>query len=739
MEPNDMISNNTEMPLTEEQLAQLEALEEEELKRMEKEEADRQALLIDLALSVEKKFKDRETRRAPKESQWLECWKLYLPNILDKNRSPDKFNSNNPPTTARPDVNIVANKCDIAIAQCESMQFSVGEKNWDLQPAANADVTVAQPACELMEREIETQLDECGYGKACRRAIKDRIIMGTGILKGPVNTGKMRTKYAPMGDGTTWAPQVSVETSPDITYVNPWFFYPDDTVNDFTFVGDSIELHPMSPFDLKKLYNHPGYISEAIEEALKISPEDYKTHAYSEYANLTESNPYLFTGKYRVLEYHGPVTIDQLGAIGIEPTYDSPNGEYYGEVWVVCGKVIRIELQNIEAAFEIPYCVSTWIKDPSSVFGIGAPMLMRDQQRVVTQVWHMMLDNASISSGPQVAFNKEFIEPADGDWTLESRKAWYLKDPMMKVTDAIQFFYPPNIAESLRPILDLSRQFAEEESLTPMIAAGMQSAQTQESATGALIMQNASTTLLDYLAEEWDDQVTDKIIRRMYAWNMQYNPKPEIKGDFSVDVRSSTEYKNKQMHLRDIERLSVEASQNPALGMMLNLDALQRVRLTIMNIPFKGIVRPPEEVAEIQKQQAEKPDPAMIELQIKQMEAETKQQELQLKTAQLQFETGLQQQREAWEHEQKMAANYARTVEAQAMVVRSQNEKDAQILKLAGQQHATEQQIASAQAIASMSNETQVFLKSLEENRKMREMMLTQEELKLKAKTGSGI
>lgn len=716
----------------------MELQQQEELERLRKEEQERLDLLQDLAFSIEKKFKDREGRRHTKEAQWLECWRLYLPNIIPIGDSPDKFNSSFPNSEHRPNVNIVANKCDIAIAQCESMQFSVGDKNWDLVPAPNADPGSFN-ACELMELEIETQLDECGYGKACRKAIRDRVIMGTGVLKGPVNTGTMRTRYEPVGDGTTWAPVVSVEITPDVTYVNPWFFYPDDTVNEFCFVGDSIELHPMSPFELKKLIQHPGYIPEPIVEALKTAPEDYQSHSYSDYANLTDSNPYLFENKYRVLEYHGPVTVDQLGAIGIEPMYDSPNGEYYGEVWVVNGKVIRIELQNIEAAFEIPYCVSTWIKDPSSIFGIGAPMLMRDQQRVVTQAWHMILDNGSISSGPQVAMQKEFIEPADGEWTLEPRKAWYLKDPMMKVGDAIQFFDVPNVMDNLIPILEMAMQFAEQESRTPMIAAGMQSPQPQESATGALIMQQASTTLLDNLAEEWDDQVTDKIIRRMYAWNMQYSLKPEIKGNFSVDVRSSTEYKNKQMHLRDVERLSVEATQNPQLGMLLNLDALQRVRLTMMNIPYKDIVRSPEEVAQIQEQAASQPNPEMIEMQLKQQEVEQKSQELQLKQAQLQFEMQQQQQREAWEHEQKMAANYARTVEAQAMVVRSQNEKETQLIQLAARQQEGSEKNAIMQQIAAMNNETKVFLKSLEETRKMRETMLTQEELEIKKNTGSGI
>ena len=723
--------------LSDEQLA----LIEEQRAAEEKERAE---LFSSLSYSIEAKFQDRAQRRSVKETEWLESARLYYGSLGAGNtkRTSDRpfpINTKN----SRPDVNIVRNKCNIAIAQCVSMQFAGGEKNWDLYPSVDCKYEDAEDRALKMAAAIETQLEKCQYGRESRRAITDMVIMGSGILKGPVNTGKVYTKYEEIqgANGSTWVPKPSVDHSPSIEYVNPWFFYPDDTVNDFQHSRDSLQAHPKSPIDLKKLMTHPGFISENIAEILKTKPAEYRSENYSQYASLTDANPYLFTDKYIVVEYHGPITATQLAKLEIEPAYESVNEEYYGEVWVCQGQVIRLELENIEASYELPYAVAVWEKDPSSVFGYGAPQLMRDAQRVVTETWHMILDNASISSGPQVAMHKGYIEPADNSWELNPRKAWYLTDPSVNVDNAIQFFYPPNVIDQLMPVMDAARTFAEEESMTPMLAGGMQSPENSESATGTLILRQASTTLLDFKSEEWDDMVTEKIIRRMYGWNMQYNPDPYIKGNYSIDVRSSTEYKNKQMHLRDMEKLSVEATQNQDLGLYVNMDELTRARLAMMKLPSSRIVRTPEEVqaARTEAQQQQPPNADMLKYEVDTKQIEIQAAKLALEQQRLQFEATVQQQREVWEHEEKMSANFARLKEAEAMVIRTQNEKELELLQIASRMEESAKKSAIIESVAIKNNETKVFLKSMEETRKQQEAMLTAQELAIKKRTGSGI
>lgn len=727
-----------------EDLRQKEELSGEESARLVMlEEAERKSILDGLAKRITDEWVKRANERTTKEQEWIKSNNLYNAPLTDSSASLPEDPFKEKATTRRPVPNIVRTKCDTALASSYSMQFAADDKNWDMFPPANNTDEQVSVSCILMEKEIKAQLDACSYPAQARRAMEDRIIYGTGILKGPVNTGKQRVQY--VNEGGTWISRQVTDYTPDIIHVSPWRFYPDMSVVEFKSSEDVIETHPWSPLELSSYKDHPGFEGDTIRNILS---EDNTTPEMSNLAltklkeDVWNQNPYLFRKKkYVVLEYHGPVTWDELNSLGIAPDYSDGNevSEFYGEVWVCAGKVIRMELANIEGYYETPYAVSIWKRDPGSLFGFGHPLLLADSQRVLTQAWHMILDNAALSSGPQVAMYKKYVQPVDGKWTLHPGKVWLLTDPSKSIQDAIQFFTPTNAIANIMPVMQLSQQFAETESATTATASGLSSPQNADSATGQLLMQHASTTLLDFQSEEWDDEVTEKIVRRMYAWNMQYSTKAEIKGNYTVDVKSSSEYKNKQMYVRDLERLSMEVQQNPALADVINMDALTRSRLASMHIPDNRIVRSPEEVAQIKAQKEQQPDPAMIELELKSREIAVKEREVQLREANLQFEQTMVQRREEMDHAEKMGSNEARLMEAQARVLEVQGNERIELLKLAQRGEMHEQQLQALLQQSADQTESKVFIAMAQQANKTREQNLIQQELNVKVEQGSGI
>lgn len=712
---------------------------------IKKAEEERVKVLDGLANKITDLFQSRARMRLSKEIEWDKAQRLYNSPLLSDHatlgETPfDKSNDHG----NRPTPNIVRTKCDTAVANCISLQFAAGEKNWDMFPPANATDPAITHACRLMEREIETQLNAAKYGMHSRRAMEERVIYGTGVLKGPVNTGKLDIHYVKDPSGE-WVPTVSQNKVPKLAQVPVWRYYPDLTVATFGESLDDIEIHPMTPIELSQYAKHPGFDKAAIESILKgdherdpIKPDIYNDTLSRITAEMWQRNPYLYRNRYIVMEYHGPITYDDVNKLGLVPTYESPTSEYYGEVWVCAGKVIRMELENIEGHYETPYSCSIWKRDPSSPFGFGHPLLLADPQRVVTQAYHMILDNASLTSAPQVAMYSKYIQPTDGDWTMAPGKVWLMNDPTVSVDNAFKFFNATNVIQNILPVLQLARQFAEEESATADFG-GKQSPQNTESATGQLIMQHASTTLLDFLAEEWDDQVTEKVIRRWYAWNMQYNPKEEIKGDYIIDVKSSSEYKNKQMFVRDLERLQMETAQNPNMAMVINSDELVKARLSLMHLPSSRIIRSEEEIAAAQQAAQNQPDPAMIELQIKKEANDIRKAELQIKHQQLQFELQQQQQRELWEHEEKMGSNQARMAEAQAQVLKARSEVQVEMIQLAQKDKQFAAKLDADKEMAALKTHSQVFLESMKQATEQAENSLTRQELELKRKTGEGI
>lgn len=710
---------------------QLEALAEAEAKKLrEKEE-----MLENLASSIQAKYTERAARRTGKENQWLRSARLYYGKLADDNL----INKGETPWDGRvlknrPDVNIVRSKCSIAIAQSVSMQFGTSNKNWDLWPAPDSTDPANTAAAGRMSDVIEAQLESTKYSRHCRQALWDRVVLGTGILKGPLSTGKMVRSYAQLNGTETWVPDITVDYAPTLERINPWFFYPDESVEDASCLQDCIEVHPMTALELKKLVKHDGFKPDAIAKVLEQKPEEYVSQNWKDFASLSENNSNLYRNRYVVLEYHGPITKAQLEHMCIEPTYESINDEYYGEVWVCQNQVIRLELENIEASYSIPYYLCDWESDPASVFGFGVPLMMEDAQRVVNESWHMILDNSSLSSGPQVAMQKGLIEPANGKWELTPGQMWYLTDPMAQVQQAIQFFNVPNVTQNIVPIMQMAQGFAEEESQIPLIAAGLTSPEVGDTATGQLMVRTASTTLLDFMSEDWDDSITAPIIEAWYAWNMQYNKDPTIKGAFSVDVRTSTEYKNKQLHIRDLEKLSVEMAQNPEMAKRIDAGQLTKARLELMTLPSKTIVKSDEQVQAEEEAAAANatPPPEILQLRLDARKVS-------LEEAKLNFETKQAQQREIWEHEERMAAAQARFVESQARVTVSQNEKEIELLKLAQRDSETAAKIMSNERITRENNQTKAFQTAMTEARKQQEADSYQAEIDLAATKGEGV
>lgn len=725
-----------------------EQMEEMERLAREAQEKSRQ-ILSGLANEIESKFAGVATRRSVKEKEWIESTRLKL-GSLSNGRGPDKTQPlTNDGGSSKPYHNLVRTKCNVAIAQGIMSQFGGGDKNWDISPTPEPEVDPQEALvkAENMENVILDQQTEDKYGYKCRLAMDDRVSLGTGILKGPLPAREARLTYEISQDETgklVTIPSYSTYDRPTVSHVNPWFFFPDDSVNDIRKASFACELHPMSKLEVAKLAKNPGFIKDAVADLMKLDAENYTNEAFSEYATLTESGTNFLKGKYAVIEYHGPISIDELGALGIEPSYDPLGDMYFGEVWVCQGLVLRAELEAISGLYELPYFVCPWTKDPNSIFGFSLPLEIKDPQRIAEVTLDMVLENASNSSGPIPIFNTQYIEPLDGNWEFRPWKPFGTTDyTLTDVSQAVKFIDVPNRIGDLMPILSFAREVAQEESGVPLLASGLQSPQVQsDSATGLAIQQQNQTIVSDFKNEEWDDNITEGLIRRFVHWNMQFNPKPEIVGDYDVDVRSSTEYRNKQLFVRDIEKLSVEAAQNPALAAVINQDALTRARLSMMHIPNKSIVKSPEQVRQEQEAAANQPpppDPALLKIEVEKERLAFEREKLQLEQQKMQFELNQQQQRELWDHTERMEAIKVRGIEAQARVIEANSEREMELLKLAQRDEESRTKIMADLEKSQIADQNQRFAIGVEAQKAAESNALKAAELEYARKHGKGV
>jgi hypothetical protein len=757
------------------------ALAQEKLAELEQMKDN---VMSSIAEMVVRKLERRMANRKTKECQWLEAMKNYLGPMASRNyttTAQEFYGGSKQDGYRRPEHNITKPKCQIAIGQSVAYQFAAGDKNWSIRPPANvtpSDIDpkdqqelqqqmapppaqpgqgppqqpppmpslqqVASYKASKMEKAIETHLANACYGVESRKAMWNRVVLGVGILKGPNSAGKMKKVYqkAPTSDGqVVRIPTYINERVPECWSVNPWYFFPDDTVADFCDAEDAIEIHIKNKSDVRNLLKHDGFFKEQLIKVLEEDPITIQGNPFDDPAWLTEGLA-CSKGKYIMAEYHGPLSVDELEFLGIKTTMPAVADQVYCEAFVINNHVVRLKISTSDGGYCLPYFVCPWEPDPASCFGFGIPMEVADQQRSVNEIYKMLLDNGGLTALPMMIVDTTLIKPVDGGMEIQPGKVFYSEDAYGNdLSKAIQFVNVPNNFDGINALLGLTKAMADEQASIPAIMSGMNlPSGAADSATGmAIINQNAQSPIF-FKSEEWDDRITGPFIKAMYEWEMENNPDDSIKGTYDVDVRTTTAYLRNTLNQQKLERLSMEIGQGSPIGEVIVLDEMVRARLSGMDLPNASMIKDPMEV---QRERANKPppppDPNLIKAQADMMKVENDRERLELEKARLQFDQQQSMQKAQMEYETQARNDQVRMAEARARTIEAEFKFRTAELELAAKDELARTKIMADVGKTNIVADNAKFLKGMEIPLKIRDQNLKEQEMKLKRDTGTGV
>ena len=683
------------------------------LEDLESEQNKAHAALAELGGILEKKFREFSNRRHLKELEWINAILQHSGRPYSYSTTKKEFIFGNKDFESKPVVNITRQKVNLAVARMRDIQFPLGgDHNFRILPHHEVETQLAiasedpqqQAAAQSvkageyerarhMEDTIVNQLVRSQYGNKARESMRDWVLLGTGIMKGPIVDVDRRKLYEMVqtSDGEYVADlQYLLDEFPNSYRVDPKYFFPDPDTLIPDDLCEAIEVHPLTRSKLIELKHNPAFIRRKLEEAVEDEPEGIAGIGnLNELAFLTTDAD--LKNRYMVKEYHGPIPKQFLLDLDIisEDEFDDPLIEHYGEVWFVKGVVIRISLSPIEGYSRIPYHLVPWETDDGSIFGHGMAWMMRDAQRVAKSGWQMLLDNAGLSSGPQMVIHREMIQPADGSWEIAPHKLWFLTEYGQNVQDAFQFFNVPNNQQQIASVVEMAMNFGDLESESPMIMQNLVP-QANNTASGQAMMLTIGNVTQRDKSQMWDDYVTRPLIEGYYHWNMQYNPDPEIKGNFEIELAGATEAIDAQMKAQEVERILALAMQNPEY--MLHIDANEAFReIVAASRVGKRIIRSQEEAeAEMQRiaeeQANQGPDPDAVRAEATLVREQTRQQETQLEAQFKQAELELKQRLAQMEYDKAMA-------ESQAKLLEAQTSREMQLVKLAIDQEMSMQKL----------------------------------------------
>jgi hypothetical protein len=478
----------------------------------------------------------------------------------------------------------------------------------------------ASDAAAAMKREIDDQLQQCDYPTEARRAIRDGLVLGIGVIKGPTVYLRTKKQWEIAEDGTATM-TLKEDTSPQSARVDPWLFFPETAAKGMKDNGSTFEGHPMSAAQFAGLATTlPDVDKEAIREEL-MQPASDTTDTNVKATQEAAGVAGVTRNSYMVWEYHGPISADDLRACGCDLP-DDPLMVYTGVVFFTDrGRVLKAQISVMDGS-GLPYHVWSWQPDANSIFGYGLPYELRDMQESANSSWRAAQDNMGLSVGGMLVVDTNAIKPADGgNYDIAPNKVFHKREAGGRVEDYLTFVEIPSKVNDLLAVFNLSKQLCDEIG-GPMLAMQGQDAPSYvQTATGMGIAYNAASVWMRRGVKGWDDFITIPQISQYIDWNMRHNPKREIKGDLNPIARGTSHLLESEGQITRLQTLMTMASQ---VGIPLR-KAINQLRemARAMRLDEQKLLPDDAEISQMEEQQRNaqpKLTPEQERLKIREME-----------------------------------------------------------------------------------------------------------------------
>lgn len=583
-----------------------------------------------LGQRLSKKFLEYESDRRLCELRWAKNARQFL-GIYDPEveRSLDKTRS-----AAYPKLTRV--KCVSMLSRLMNLLFPGSEKNWsvtnskvpnlseeDLQMVLTAiggstdpNVPIEDKVIELaivefarersrnLELEIEDQLQELGGGRQldyvalCRKVLMSGIIYGMGVLKGPFARTQIQRTWSrdPLG---ALVPRTMDVLRPQYEFTSLWDYYPDMSAKYLHQMDGQFQRIVMARHQLRELADRGDFFSDVIKAYLRDHPKgNYKRRTYeSEIKSMGAQNNVNDNDgrKYEVIVWDGYISGHDLKYAGHDIPDDELGEQTEAIVWILDGEVIKADM-NPWVQLDVNFKVNTYHhfvfeEDESTITGNGLPNIMRDSQMAVANSSRMLLDNASITCGPQLEVNTALLTPGQDISSIHAYRVWYRDDVGGEMNSpAVRDININSHMGELMKVIELFKDFADTETFVNAANGGDMSRGPSEpfrTATGASMLKGDAALPFKDVVRNFD-VFTQSVISSLVAFNMQFNTKPTIKGDHQVISRGATSLMAKEVRGMVLDNLV--QSLSPDEKRYINSYELLRERLATRDVDVGALV-----------------------------------------------------------------------------------------------------------------------------------------------------
>jgi hypothetical protein len=379
-----------------------------------------------------------------------------------------------------------------------------------LDSAFEAAKKKAAKQAKVAEDRIEEILRSGMYYHALAEFIVDLPIFPFACLKGP--TVKIIPEVVwPPGGG-----QPTVQQIPKMVWArtSPFDVWWTPGVADIS-NANVIEKSRLTRAELNDLLDLPGFNQDEVRKVL----EEYgrgglhdnwdTTDAERAVLESRENPAWNRSGLITQMEFHGNVQGAVLQEYGM-PGVSDPLRDYHIDAYCIGSHVIKANLSPSPRARH-NYFITSFEKVPGTPIGNGLTDMISDLQDVANATLRSLVNNISISSGPQVVVNDDRCRPEENTDELFPWKRWHVtNDPVGNNSKPpVEFYQPQSNANDLLTVFKAFVDLSDDVSAIPKYIGGQASGGAGRTSSGlAMLMANASK-ILQTVASNVDRDVVE--------------------------------------------------------------------------------------------------------------------------------------------------------------------------------------------------------------------------------------
>ena len=434
-------------------------------------------------------------------------------------------------------------------------------------------VKPAQKMAMNMEKCIHDQLMDSNAVNVFRKAIFESALLGTGIVKGPLNFYKRvhNWKMNPDTGQKEYSPYEKV--MPRIEYVSLWDFHPDPSATSIDDCEYVIQRHRMNRQQLRGLIKRPYFDASAIEECLAKGP-NYEDKYYEDTIREDDTEPYYQENRYEVLEYWGVIDKKYADEVGMENANQmSEFDQLQVNVWVCGGMVIRCVMNPFTPA-RLPFQAFPFEIDPYQIWGVGVAENMEYSQKLMNGHYRMAIDNLALAGNLVFDVDEASLVPGQN---MDIFPGKIFRRQSGVTGTAINGLKFPNTAPENIQMYQISRQLADEDTGIPSILHGQTGVTgTGRTAAGLSMLMGSAGLAMKTVIKNIDDHLLKPLGESLFQWNMQFNDDlGEIKGDLEIKPRGVAAVMQKEVRTQRLTAL-LQTVSNPMLAPFIKIPNLIR-------------------------------------------------------------------------------------------------------------------------------------------------------------------